>query len=153
MDKVEFNNACYEVLEILKYVKEEDLKKIPEEEIQLLKINANFNHNFKYDPHKSIKEQNISKLAKGMIATYFEKYTASEKQQKKIKLKRAYDLKIIEQEKMEKYKEDNIFKKEDEKEIVESQNENVQIIKIPQEKWYKRIISFFTNIFKKRRER
>lgn len=111
MDKIEFNNACYEVLEILKYVKEDDIKKIPEEEIQLLKNNANFNHNFRYEPHKSIKEQDVSKLAKGIIATYFEKYIASEKQQEKIKLKRQYDLKIIEQKKMEKYNTDNILKK------------------------------------------
>lgn len=148
MDKIEFNNACYEVLEILKYVKEDDIKKIPEEEIQLLKNNANFNHNFRYEPHKSIKEQDVSKLAKGIIATYFEKYIASEKQQEKIKLKRQYDLKIIEQKKMEKYNTDNIFKKDGKREI-ENKNENMQMIKISQDKWYKKLLSFFINIFKK----
>ncbi len=148
MDKIEFNNACYEVLEILKYVKEDDIKKIPEEEIQLLKNNANFNHNFRYEPHKSIKEQDVSKLAKGIIATYFEKYIASEKQQEKIKLKRQYDLKIIEQKKMEKYNTDNILKKDGKREI-ENKNENMQMIKISQDKWYKKLLSFFINIFKK----
>lgn len=148
MEKIEFSNACYEVLEILKYVKEDDIKKIPEEEIQLLKNNANFNHNFKYEPHKNIKEQDVSKLTKGILATYFEKYIASEKQQKKIRLKREYDLKIIEQEKREKYNTDNLFKKDDKIEI-ENNAENMQMIKIPQEKWYKRLFSFFKNIFKK----
>ena len=37
MDKQEFKDACYEVLEILKYVKKEDLEKIPKEEIKILK--------------------------------------------------------------------------------------------------------------------
>ena len=60
MEKLEFQNACYEVLEILKYVKEDDLAKIPKEEIQLLKNNANYKHSFKYNPNLSMKEQNIS---------------------------------------------------------------------------------------------
>ena len=42
MEKQEFSNACYEVLEILKYIKKEDLEKIPQEEIQILKKNANY---------------------------------------------------------------------------------------------------------------
>ena len=46
MDKQEFKDACYEVLEILKYVKKEDLEKIPKEEIKILKEYANYNHNF-----------------------------------------------------------------------------------------------------------
>lgn len=45
MDKQEFKDACYEVLEILKYVKKEDLEKIPKEEIKILKEYANYNHN------------------------------------------------------------------------------------------------------------
>ena len=45
MENVEFGNACYEVLEILKYIKEEDVQKIPEDEIQILKRNANYEHN------------------------------------------------------------------------------------------------------------
>ena len=46
MNNIEFSNACYEVLEILKYVKQEDLKKIPRQEIQILRDNANFKHKF-----------------------------------------------------------------------------------------------------------
>ena len=96
MYKIEFNNACYEVLEILKYVKKEDLLKIPLEDLQMLERNANLNCNFKYDPQRSIKEQNVSKLAKGIIAVYFSKYVTSPKQREKIILKQKNDLKIIE---------------------------------------------------------
>lgn len=149
MNKVEFGNACYEVLEILKYVKDEDKRKIPKEEIELLKNNANFNYDFKYEPHKDIKEQNVSKLAKGIIASYFEKYIASDKQKEKIKLKRAYDMKIIEEKKREKYSIDNIFREQEDKKVIENESENMQIIKIPQEKWYKKIIMFFKNIIKR----
>ena len=99
MDKQEFKDACYEVLEILKYVKKEDLEKIPKEEIKILKEYANYNHNFQYDPNKHIKEQEVLKLTKGIIAQYFYQYTATDKQKEKIRLKQQYDLQTIEKEK------------------------------------------------------
>ena len=43
MDKQEFGNASYEVLKILEYIKDDDLKRIPQEEIEILKKNANYN--------------------------------------------------------------------------------------------------------------
>ena len=67
----EYSNACAEVLEILKSVKDEDLKRIPSEEIKNLKENANMEHEFSYDVTKNIKEQDISKAAKGIIAYFF----------------------------------------------------------------------------------
>ena len=87
IEKQEFGNACKEVLEILKYVNDEDLEKIPKFEIEILQKNKNKNHEFIYDPNITMNEQNVSKLAKAIIATYFEKYTATEMQQQKIKEK------------------------------------------------------------------
>ena len=148
MEKQEFGNACYEVLEILKYIKEDDLEKIPQEEIQILKKNANYNHSFYYNPGKSIKEQEVSKLSKGIIAQYFYKYIATEKAKKKIKLKQEYDLQIIESEKRKKYNYNNIFKEK--QNVAEKDNEkinNVLPIEYKKEKWYvkifKKILSFF----------
>ena len=148
MEKQEFSNACYEVLEILKYIKEDDLEKIPQEEIQILKKNANYNHSFYYNPGKSIKEQEVSKLSKGIIAQYFYKYIATEKAKEKIKLKQEYDLQIIESEKRKKYDYNNIFKEK--QNVAEKDNEkinNVLPIEYKKEKWYvkifKKILSFF----------
>ena len=56
-ENIEFSNACYEVLEILKHIKKEDIDKIPEDDINMLKKNANYNHNFTYNPDISIREQ------------------------------------------------------------------------------------------------
>ena len=85
MDKQEFGNASYEVLKILEYIKDDDLKRIPQEEIEILKKNANYNHDFHYNPDKKINEQSVSKLTKGIIAQYFYKYIATEKQKEKIR--------------------------------------------------------------------
>lgn len=88
IEKQEFRNSCKEVLEILKYINEEDLKKIPNYEIEILKKNENKNHKFVYNPNIKMKEQNVSKLAKAIIAVYFEKYTATDIQKERIKEKR-----------------------------------------------------------------
>ena len=150
MEKQEFGNACYEVLEILKYIKEDDLEKIPQEEIQILKKNANYNHSFYYNPGKSIKEQEVSKLSKGIIAQYFYKYIATEKAKEKIKLKQEYDLQIIESEKRKKYDYNNIFKEK--QNVAEKDNEkinNVLPIEYKKEKWYVKIFNKILNFFKK----
>lgn len=150
MEKQEFGNACYEVLEILKYIKEDDLEKIPQEEIQILKKNANYNHSFYYNPGKSIKEQEVSKLSKGIIAQYFCKYIATEKVKEKIKLKQEYDLQIIESEKRKKYDYNNIFKEK--QNVAEKDNEkinNVLPIEYKKEKWYVKIFNKILNFFKK----
>ena len=150
MEKQEFGNACYEVLDILKYIQEDDLEKIPQEEIQILKKNANYNHSFYYNPGKSIKEQEVSKLSKGIIAQYFCKYIATEKVKEKIKLKQEYDLQIIENEKREKYDYNNIFKEK--QNVAEKDNEkinNVLPIEYKKEKWYVKIFNKILNFFKK----
>ena len=141
MNNIEFSNACYEVLEILKYVKQEDLKKIPKQEIQILKDNANFKHKFIYDAKKDIKEQEISKMAKGIIAVYFYKYTVSEKQREKIKLKQEYDLKIKQGEKEENSYYDMFKPKIKQEKISLSEDKGNQLVKYEQKKWYMRIFS------------
>ncbi len=147
MIDTEFYDACYEVLVILKHVKKEDLLKIPKEEIQMLKDNANFSHKFEYNPMKDIKEQKVLKMTKGIIAEYFFKYCASEKQKEKIKCKMENDMRLIEKEKEQKYNSNVIFKNEvKSKEIAEERN--IQIIEY-KEKWYmklfKKILKWFKN--------
>lgn len=146
MENIRFNNACLEVLEILRHVKKEDLLKIPKEEIQMLRKNANYNHKFIYNPEKNIKEQEVSKLAKGIIAVYFYKYTASEQQREKIKLKQKSDLNKIEQEKKELYKNEDIFKHKTE---IKSENEdkNTQLIEYKKEKWYTKLFNKIKKFF------
>ena len=109
MERVEFQNACTEVLEILKYVKENDLKKIPQSEIDNLKFNANKEYHFEYNPKKDIKEQGVSKLAKAIIAIFFTDYIATPKQKEIIKNKQRYDENIIENKKGELYLQNEIF--------------------------------------------
>lgn len=150
MDEQEFSNACYEVLEILKSVKKEDVTRIPKEEIQMLKKNANYNYNFHYNPDKNIKEQEVSKLAKGIIAQYFCKYIATDKQKEKIKLKQKHDLQIIEEEKYKKEDYSKLFNRnqyENKKEI--ENTKNVLPIEYKKEKWYIKIFNKLRHLYGK----
>ena len=112
----------------------------------MLRKNANYNHKFIYHPEKNIKEQGISRLAKGIIAIYFYKYAASEEQREKIKLKQKADLNKMEQAKKEEYKYENIFKKPLN---IESKKEekNTQLVEYKKEKWYKKLFNKIKKIF------
>ena len=78
MVDIKYANAYTEVIEILKYIKQEDYNKIPKEKIELFKINANNEYSFKYIPTKTLDEQSVSKIAKGIIAMLFRDYWATE---------------------------------------------------------------------------
>ena len=150
MDKQEFGNASYEVLKILEYIKDDDLKRIPQEEIEILKKNANYNHDFHYNPDKKINEQSVSKLTKGIIAQYFYKYIATEKRKEKIKLKQKCDLQIIEKEKEKQYDYSQLFKKnKNELPKEEEKKENVLPIEYKKEKWYKKIFKKLLGFFRR----
>ena len=109
MVDIKYANAYSEVLEILKYIPVEDYNKIPKTKIELFKTNANNDYSFTYNPSKTLEEQEVSKLTKGIIAILFRDYWATEIQRNKIITKQNYDRIKIEKEKQEKYNAD-IFK-------------------------------------------
>lgn len=138
--KEEFENACQEVLEILKFVKDDDLRKIPSNEIENLKKNANAKYQFSYDATKDIKQQNVSKTAKGIIANYFIKYIATPEQRQKIL--EIQHMKISENK--PKFDTNNILRKDNENikgelhELIEVNNE-INVYK--KESWFKKFIN------------
>ena len=64
MDENQYAIAYSEVLEILKYISKEDYNKIPQEKLNVFKANASKDYKFKYNPQKTLDEQNVSKKAK-----------------------------------------------------------------------------------------
>lgn len=100
MIDINYANAYAEVLEILKYVSLEDYNKIPKNKIELFIANANDNYHFTYSPNKTLNEQNVSKIAKGIIAILFRDYWATDIQREKIIKKQNDDRRIIEEQKV-----------------------------------------------------
>lgn len=110
MVDIKYANAYSEVLEILKYIPLEDYNKIPKNKIELFKTNANNDYSFNYNPSKTLEEQDVSKITKGIIAILFRDYWATETQKNKIITRQNYDRMKLEKEKQAKYNAD-IFKK------------------------------------------
>ena len=111
MVDIEYANAYTEVLEILKYISIEDYNKIPKSKIELFRTNANKDYIFNYNPNKTLDEQNVSKIAKEIIAILFRDYWATDVQRDKIMKKQNFDRQKLEEEKREKYNPDDLFKK------------------------------------------
>ncbi len=110
MVDIEYANAYVEILEILKYIPTRDYNKIPQSKIKLFATNANSNYKFNYDLDKTLDEQNVSKIAKGIIAILFRDYWATDEQRQKIIAKQNYDRNQIEKNNRLKYNPDNVFK-------------------------------------------
>ena len=149
IEKIEFNNACKEVLEILKFISKSDLDKIPQFEIDILNKNANKSHEFVYNPNKTMKEQNVSKLAQGIIAVYFEKYTATDKQKERIMDKRKWDNSCIEKRKIEEYEQKDLFNKHLNNKNKESFESSKELATIDNQRWYVKLFKDIRNFLKK----
>lgn len=141
--------AYSEVLEILRYIPQEDYDKIPKEKIEFYNKNANKNYIFNYDPDKTLEEQKVSDITKGIIILLFRDYWATDKQKEKIIAKQVYDRKKLEEEKRAMYNPDDIFKNN----ISDTENntsENAAIVEYIEQKWYQKIITKILNIFRKK---
>lgn len=102
--------AYSEVLEILKYIPKEEYNKIPNEKIEVFKAKADKNYKFRYDSRKKLNEQNISKIAKGIIAILYRDYWATPEQRKIIKDYQKMKRNKLEEEKRKKYNANDLFK-------------------------------------------
>lgn len=108
MINTEYKIAYSEVLEILKYISKEEFNKVPQDMLDMFKNNASNENQFIYDPDKTLQEQNVSEIARAIIAILFRDYWATESQRQKIKNKQNFDREKIREEI---YSADNIFQK------------------------------------------
>ncbi len=79
-----YAKAYTEVLEILKYLPNDEYAKIPEEKINFYKKNKNNNYNYTFDSTKPLNEQYISKEANAIIITLFRDFFATPIQSEKL---------------------------------------------------------------------
>lgn len=129
----------------------QDYEKIPNSKIELFETNHNEDYIFKYNPNKTLDEQDVSKIAKAIIAILFRDYWATEIQKEKIINKQNYDRMKLEKEKKIKYNSDNIFKNNKKEIILDAteQEQKLDLIEINNIKWYKKVWNFVTRFFSK----
>ena len=143
--------AYSEVLEILKHIPTEDYNKIPRSKIELFETNADNEYKFNYDPRKTLEEQDVSNITKGIIILLFRDYWATEIQRNKIVSKQNYDRVKLEEKKKEKYNPDNIFINNHKNSLVDipENKQEKSLVKIDDIKWYKKIWNRIKNFFRK----
>lgn len=128
MIDIEYKKSCTEVIEILNHISIEDYEKIPKNIINVLETDKDSEYNFEYDINRTLKEQNISKQARIMIALFFRDYWATKSQKEVImSIEKKYRNKL-ENAKREKYNPDNIFNTQNQ--IINNNlvNQNMQIV-------------------------
>ena len=116
-----YSKAYKEVLEIIKYLPEEEYNKIPKDKIEYFTNNMDNSYEFIINPSIDLSEQNISKEANAIIVMLFQEYFATEKQKEKIKEILKLNEKKSEQDKREKYNPDDLFLKN---KIIEKKQQN-----------------------------
>ena len=141
-----YHKAYKEVIEILKYVPQESVNKIPKTTLETFEKKMDKDYVFNIDINKSFEEQNLLEETKDIFAVIFRDYWATLYQRERIKAKEKYDRQKIEEEKANKYNPDDIFKNKEKDNVVENNNLPVEIKK---ENFFKKLISFIKKIIRK----
>lgn len=136
--------AYTEVVKVLKYMKKEEVDKIPKDILKYYMDNMDITYEFKIDDKKQFEQQNLSEKAKIVLAILFRDYWATEEQKEKIKQKEKYDLYKLELEKQEKYNCDNIFKTRK----IEEAEEIKALVEYKEKTWYNKFIQFMKRVFR-----
>lgn len=162
MANTEYAIAYKEVFEILKYIPQEDYNKIPNEKIELYKTMQDKSYNFKYDPSKTLDEQNATKRTKAIIGLLFRDYWATDIQREKILAKQKYERQKIEEEKIQNYQSENLFKKnsiyntsknsQNEKDIKQKEEKEVTLVKYNEDNFITRLLNRIKKFLSKSKE-
>jgi len=144
-----YAKAYTEIIEIISYLPEKELKKIPQEKIDFYNNNCDKEYVFKIDPKIDLKEQGISKEANAILVSLFRDFFATDKQREILDSLLKQNQEKLEQEKYERYNPNEVFKKQEK--IIEEKETNNELlpVNIEKEKWYIKILDFFKSIFKK----
>ena len=148
---VDYNKRLVEVDEILSYLSEEDLLKIPEEIRNTIKENKDKEYFWKYDETKPLKDQEVSRDTIAFLSYLNMEYLLNEKQKEFMQQLHEANEKKMEEAKIKKYSAEDLFKKnksqqEEPKEIEKEQEMSLVEYK---ENFFLKLISRIKNFFEK----
>lgn len=107
---VDYNKRLVEVDEILNYLSEEDLLKIPEEVRKTIKENKDKEYVWKYDETKALKDQDVSRDTIAFLSYLNMEYLLNKEQKQLMQQIHESNEKKLEEEKAGKYIVDDLFK-------------------------------------------
>lgn len=135
------NAKCLvELDEILKYLEDNDLKKIPYDIRKAISENKDKEYKWKYDETKDLSQQEINRKTIAMLSYLNMEYLLDEEQKKLMKKIHKFNEDMIEKEKSKKYSSNNIFKNNE-----VNIKEETALVTISSKKLYKKYLDIFRN--------
>lgn len=144
----EFAEASAEINEILKYLPEEYVEKIPKKLRDFFKEIESKEYKTNIDPYKTLDEQDLKPKTKTLITVLYRNYWCNEEERAELDKILIENDKKYEEELREKYNPDNIFKKKDKDEEIK-EVEETSLAVYNNKMWYQKAFEFISNIFKK----
>ncbi len=144
---VDYNKRLVEVDEVLNYLSDEDLEKIPEEIRNLIKENKDKEYVWNYDGTKPLKEQGLNRDTIAFLSYLNMEYLLNEEQKKLMEQIHKFNEEKAEAEKQNKYSNQDLFKdKKEVKSSIEENTESTQMIVVT-ENFFTRIINKIKSLF------
>lgn len=141
-----YQKAYKEILEILKYVPEESVKKIPQEMRDMFEKEQLKTYDFQIDTSKTFEEQELLEETKAILANIFRDYWATPYQKERIEIKEKYDRQQSEEQKRKIYNPNDLFKNKNNRNPDFEKLSNLPIV-VKKESFFKKIINFFKKKF------
>ena len=135
------NAKCLvELDEILKYLEDNDLKKIPYDIRKAISQRKDKQYKWKYDETKDLSQQKINRKTIAMLSYLNMEYLLDEEQKKLMQRIHKFNEDMIEKEKSKKYSADKIFKNNE-----VNVKEETELVTISSKKWHKKYLDIFRN--------
>lgn len=139
-----YPKAYKEVMEILNYVPQESVNKIPPIMIEAFRAKMDINYDFHVDTNKGFEEQELLEETKAILANIFRDCWATPYQKERIEAKEKNDRRKAEEEKRKQYNPEDLFKKKQEK---KQELKNNLPMEVKKDNFYRKMIAFFKKNF------
>ena len=153
---MEYRECLVELDEVLNYLGEEELQKIPSKLVYAIKEKMDKNYKWKYDESKELYEQNLNRKTIAMLSYLNMKYLVNDEQRELLDKIHKFNERASDEKKREQYNVNNLFKDNKSNEYKENnykennyKENEMALQKYSENKWYKKILLFIKNIFKK----
>lgn len=144
----EFAEASAEINEILKYLPEEYINKIPSKLRDFFEKVEDKEYIANIDPYKTLDKQDLKPKTQTLLTILYREYWCNDEEKAELDKVLIENDKKYEEELREKYNPDNIFKKNKDTKEIETVEETA-LIEYENRSWYKKAIDFIGNIFRK----
>lgn len=140
-----YKKAYTEILEIIKYLPHDEYEKIPKEKVEFYKNYRDPLYQFKYNPYKSLNEQNVLRETKAIIVDLFREVIATKEQKEKLNILLIQNEQEYQSKVHEKYSYDKLFNKK-----TKSINVNSANMIVYRENIFVKIYHILKSIFNKK---